>query len=897
MNLTACYKKLLLWLAFTSVVSAQEPTVTKFLSKATVTPADNEFGAAVAISDSYVVVSEPYSDEGAMGSGSVSVFSATSGALLRRLKGTAPATDDYFGQGLALSGTKLLVGCVGDDDYRGAAYVFDLSNGRMLRKLVASDGVPGDYFSSSVALVGNIAVIGASAHNPGSGAAAGAVYVFDINTGVELRRLTASDGVANARFGHSVSFDGQLAAVGQLLGTTAYVFDVASGTELWRLTPASGPAPGAGFGRGLALHGNRLAVGAPYENLDLGAVYVFDLQLGVQLRRITASDSSAGMRFGEMVALSSDLLAVSASGGVGAVYLYDSRSGTELRKIAPPSPAGGSDNLFGGSLAMHRNQVMTGHSAAGPGTNGAAYLIRPLVTTRPITQVAAKGDGASGALPAKFGTLSPPVVSGSGSTAFVSTLTGSTAGTGVMAKGLWKEAAGTHYLFGRKGRPIGESGTTTIDGFKTPIFNDDTDVLFEIAKKETAPAAIRPAINSYSAPAVEPIYMFLAGDVYSGLNGTTISRFDETVQDYDFTGATAAAVHCKTGTTRVTLANDTAVARVDGTGHAPLVGPGVLAFAESQPTPIGSDIRYGQMVPRVSIMKQSIMWASALVAGPTTPSGALHSQTSRALFQRLPGAAAGLIARAGDVASAGANYNTFLAAMESYDQQPTFKVTLTGPAVTTATNEGIYRYGLGKVWRKGDLLHASDYPGVKISRVLKFWSLRHGQVILLAALSGTRVTPANDLALILVNPYDRNYVLLREGDYTAGADGAKVATIQKVDVEPVGSQYVVLASLTGSTATNLALFTGRTTDLGPLPINPRLARAGMKLRKGTAYDTGLPGLPTGISTKITTMSITTTTDVAGAGGKGLGQAINDSGLVGLTIDFSNGIRQIRKGVP
>ncbi len=37
--------------------------------------------------------------------------------------------------------------------------------------------------------------------------------------------------------------------------------------------------------------------------------------------------------------------------------------------------------------------------------------------------------------------------------------------------------------------------------------------------------------------------------------------------------------------------------------------------------------------------------------------------------------------------------------------------------------------------------------------------------------------------------------------------------------------------------------------------------------------------------------------MAGAGGRGLGDAVNDGGVVGFTIDYSNGIREIRKGVP
>ena len=118
-----------------------------------------------------------------------------------------------------------------------------------------------------------------------------------------------------------------------------------------------------------------------------------------------------------------------------------------------------------------------------------------------------------------------------------------------------------------------------------------------------------------------------------------------------------------------------------------------------------------------------------------------------------------------------------------------------------------------------------------------------------------------------------------------------------MDVEPVGSQYVVSASLTGSIATNQALFTGRTTGVDQLHINPRLALAGMRLRRGTVYDPTSFGLPSGVSIKLSSLSITTSTDTAGAGGKGRGHAIEPLGNIGLMLDYSNGMREIRKGQP
>ena len=170
--------------------------------------------------------------------------------------------------------------------------------------------------------------------------------------------------------------------------------------------------------------------------------------------------------------------------------------------------------------------------------------------------------------------------------------------------------------------------------------------------------------------------------VYGGsfLGGTAISSFQEVVKDYYGSGALASVVNRKSApAAQVNATNDSgAVYYLPSADQ--LVGIG-----EKDVTPAGSDIRYGELTPRISLMKKAIAWG----------------------------------------------------------------------------DEGIYRVGLGMVWRMGEPLNATDYPGVTISRVSRFWSLRHGQVILLAQLRGTKVTVDNDVALILVNPFDRNHVLLR----------------------------------------------------------------------------------------------------------------------------------------
>lgn len=859
----------------------------ELFGRTAVTPSENRFGESVALSPTYVVIGEPRSDEVATDAGTVSVFSAKTGAFQRRLKATDAASSDKFGGAVAVSGNRILVGATEADGDLGAAYVFDALTGRQLRKLAAIGGGSNDSFGRSVALHGHLALIGAPGHHTGVAGFTGAAFLFDINTGTQLARLVPSDGTPGMQFGASVSLNGSLAVVGAWASGAGavYVYDSVGNTQLRKLTAPDGEV-GDQFGDSVSVFGNSVLVGAPFDDGERGSAYLFSASTGLQLRKFTlpAGAASPGDRYGTGVALSEDWAAIGIP-GYGEVLLYDVRSAASYA-MTPPSTD--STVNFGGAVAISGNQLLVGASLDDTrGINaGKAYLFQNRTTLRPLLAVAAKGDFAPGAGGAKYRTLSPPVINNFGDVAYISTL--SEAGTANL--GVWAQRIGVHRLQAWVGSDIGGGLFKT---GRSPVFNDDGDMIFNGTVSGPGITAANDAAIFIGTP-TGSTRLLSENVVYGGsfLGGTAISLFQEVVQDYDGSGALATVVKRKSAPSApVNATNDS------GAVYYLPSADQLAGIGEKDVTPAGSDIRYGEITPRISLMKKAIAWGASLVPGPGTPSGALSSSTNRALFWKLDTAGPGVVARAGDEASVGVKYQSFVGISLAHDLQRIFKTTLTGTGVNSTNNEGIYRTGLGKVWRKGEPLNATDYPGVTISRVLRFWSLRHGQVILLAQLKGTKITAANDLALILVNPFDRNHVLLREGDFAEGADGARILTIQRVDVEPVGSQYVVIASLTGSTATNQALFTGRTTGVDQLPINPRLARAGMRLRKGTAYAPGSFGLPIGTSIKLSSLSITTSTDTAGAGGKGLGHAIEPLGNIGLMLDYSNGMREIRKGQP
>ena len=140
---------------------------------------------------------------------------------------------------MSSDGNTLVVGAELQGSSSGVVYVYtwdNTSNGWIEQaKLYASDrGNGGQGFGDSVAISGNRIIVGAPGDNT-YGTDSGAAYVF-VNSGGgwhQEAKLKASDGVAGAKFGESVSISGTTAVVGAFSGADyGYVFTV-SITGIW----------------------------------------------------------------------------------------------------------------------------------------------------------------------------------------------------------------------------------------------------------------------------------------------------------------------------------------------------------------------------------------------------------------------------------------------------------------------------------------------------------------------------------------------------------------------------------------------------------------------------------------------------------------------------------------
>lgn len=347
------------------------------------------------------------------------------------IKASNSEAGDNFGISVAISGDTLAVGAVGDDsettginttpndtlagDSSGAVYVFIRTGDSWSEQayIKASNSSGGDQFGNSIALSENTLAVGAKLE----GSASGAVYVYtrSESTWSEQAYIKASNPDNSDRFGHSVSLSGDTLAVGAP--------EEDSITEGINTTPVDNVSPGNygavyvfvrdytnwneqayikatsiesldNFGFSVALDGDTLAVGSPYEeaspaSANSGAVYIFTRNNNdwSQQSYIKASNFDKTDLFGYSVALSGDVLAVGAqqedsdavgindaendsATNTGAVYLF-TRVGVDWPQHAYVKPLNtGDSDEFGHSVAIAGDTLAVGAHFEGSSTTG-----------------------------------------------------------------------------------------------------------------------------------------------------------------------------------------------------------------------------------------------------------------------------------------------------------------------------------------------------------------------------------------------------------------------------------------------------------------------------------------------------------------------------------------------
>lgn len=269
----------------------------------------DEFGYSVAATGQRAIVGAPGEGPSFASSGAVYVFDIQTGEQLHKLTASDADTFDFLGESVGVSGTRIVVGAPGDGDFNlGSAYIFESTTGQQLHKLTASDADTSDFFGNSVAISGTRVVIGSARDDHSGFANVGSAYIFDAVTGEQVRKILPENPAETSYFGGDVAISGDLIAVTASepgpVGV-AYIFDAVSGKQLQRLAP-SGPSDFSFNAGSVAINGNLVVIGVRGDDDDgvvSGAAFVFDARSGEEIYRLVASDAGIDDRFADSVAV------------------------------------------------------------------------------------------------------------------------------------------------------------------------------------------------------------------------------------------------------------------------------------------------------------------------------------------------------------------------------------------------------------------------------------------------------------------------------------------------------------------------------------------------------------------------------------------------------------------
>jgi drug/metabolite transporter superfamily protein YnfA len=186
---------------------------TTWTQQAKITASDpqqyDNFGRALAISGSTIVVGAPYEDTGSADAGAVYVFLYFGGSSWQqqaKIQSFDALSGDNFGGSVDIEGDTMIVGASGADSFYvncGAAYIYTRSGSTWAyqQKLVGSNRAENDGFGGGVAISGSTIVVGANGRDTGfANAGAGYIFIKDGTTWTEQAEIQPSDRKENDYF-------------------------------------------------------------------------------------------------------------------------------------------------------------------------------------------------------------------------------------------------------------------------------------------------------------------------------------------------------------------------------------------------------------------------------------------------------------------------------------------------------------------------------------------------------------------------------------------------------------------------------------------------------------------------------------------------------------------------
>lgn len=285
--------------------------------------AGDRFGGAVDADNGLVAVGGRVFDDALPNSGRVVLYNAQSGTVVREFHADNFPIFDGFGAAIDLHGPLLVVGAPLDDTNgidAGAVYLFESDTGEPLGKILPIQVETGDRFGSAVATNGSIVMI-SSPGDDENGTNAGRVFIFDIANPaapVQLARFQRSP-AAGKSFGSTLALQGNIAVVGTPNAGEVFMYNV-------DMTNPSNPALFAElqrpegqadrFGYSVAISGSRILVGTHDTGNGRGEAHLFEFGFPTNpVHRSTFSPDGDGSisDFGYSVALDGDVAVIGAA--------------------------------------------------------------------------------------------------------------------------------------------------------------------------------------------------------------------------------------------------------------------------------------------------------------------------------------------------------------------------------------------------------------------------------------------------------------------------------------------------------------------------------------------------------------------------------------------------------
>jgi len=345
-----------------------------------------EFGNAAAVVDEDVLYSQPDA-VGEPGAVFVYRLSGDGWREAARLTASDGTPGDRFGISLAADGGTILVGAVGADSGRGAAYVFERAEDgswRETSRLEAPGGARGDRLGARVAIHGDMALVGYGFRPDGSPIESVLVFRRAPSGWRPSGALTREEAGSSFGFGFALgeSFAAVAVAGSDPATPGAVLVYPAIGTEWGEPAILRAPAPQIGFGYALAFHGERLLVGSPSFEQGRGGVFVYR-RAGdewEQVGHLQAGETAKRGFFGSSIVTRGEEVWVGAHGGdglAGAVYrIQHSATGERVEALVLTAP--GLDTGAGPrvTLALGEEVAALGLPGGDNGTGKGVILTR-----------------------------------------------------------------------------------------------------------------------------------------------------------------------------------------------------------------------------------------------------------------------------------------------------------------------------------------------------------------------------------------------------------------------------------------------------------------------------------------------------------------------------------------